>query len=150
MCRIEVQGERDELQVTVQSLQESAINIASLTSTQNELSDELERVLAANVEIQRKAEEDEQRKTALQAEVDQLRQQVTDLQKAKAELESEVETVREEKEVVTRNYTEITQTSQTSLLTISQQELTIQSLNVGWTNDYEGEGERRDCKHNHI
>ena len=131
MYRIEVQGERDELQVTVQSLQESAISIASLTSTQNELSDELERVLAANVEIQRKAEEDERRKTVLQAEVDQLRQQVADLQKAKTDLEGEVEAVRGEKEVIERSYTEITQTSQTSLLTISQQELTIQSLNVG-------------------
>ena len=131
MYRIEVQGERDELQMTVQSLQESAISIASLTSTQNELSDELERVLAANVEIQRKAEEDEQRKTALQAEVDQLRQQVADLQKAKTDLEGEVEAVWGEKEVIERSYTEITQTTQTSLLTISQQELTIQSLNVG-------------------
>ena len=63
MYRIRVQGERDELQMTVQSLQENAISIASLTSTQNELSDELEKVLAANAEMQRKIEEDEQRKT---------------------------------------------------------------------------------------
>ena len=138
MYRVSVQGERDELQITVQSLQENAINIASLTSTQNELSDELETVLAANVEMQRKIEEDEQRKTVLQAEVDQLQQQVADLQNAKSDLESEMEAVRGEKEAVARNYMEISQANQASLLTISQQELTIQSLNVSRMSDNRG------------
>ena len=129
MIRLIVQGERDELQEVVNHLKKQTEDITSLSISHEEMTAELEKALEEENRL--RAELEAERSTEIQKQKEDLEKELASLQQQKTELESQMQLVDGELKKAQEELEEKTASLSSTTLNQTQQELTIQTLNVG-------------------
>jgi len=127
MIRLIVQGERDELQEVVNHLKKQTEDITSLSISHEEMTAELEKAL----EEENRLRAELSSRTEIQKQKEDLEKELASLQQQKTELESQMQLVDGELKKAQEELEEKTASLSSTTLNQTQQELTIQTLNVG-------------------
>ena len=131
MIRLIVQGERDELQEVVNHLKKQPEDITSLSISHEEMTAELEKALEEENRLRAELEAERSSRTEIQKQKEDLEKELASLQQQKTELESQMQLVDGELKKAQEELEEKTASLSSTTLNQTQQELTIQTLNVG-------------------